>query len=55
MKRTEIEIPETITDEQMTELQRRARWAHRNESWFSPEAVARRLASIDQQEKRALS
>lgn len=49
------DIPETITDEQMTDLQRRARWAHRNESWFSAEAVNRRLAENEQREKRHLS
>jgi hypothetical protein len=50
-----IDIPETITDEQMSDLQRRAQLAHGGESWFSTEAVARRLASIDQREKRDLS
>jgi len=49
------DIPETITDEQMRDLQRRAQWAHRNESWISPEATARRISSIEQQQKRHLS
>lgn len=43
-------MPDTISDEQMADLQRRARQAD-TESMFSKRNVARRLASNEQKSK----
>lgn len=52
-KRTDV--PETITDKQMRDIQLRAQWANRHESILGPKATARRINSIEQQQKRHLS
>jgi len=46
----EPKVPNTISDEQMADLQRRGRKAD-TESMFSPRNVARRLASNEQRDK----
>lgn len=43
-------VPETISDKQMAELQRRAEKANK-ESMFSKRNVAKRLAGNDQKKK----
>ena len=48
-------IPQTITDEQMREIQRRANRAHRYDNPWSTAEVSRRLAMNAQHAKRHLS
>lgn len=52
--RDEPEVPATISDEQMHDLRRRAQKADR-EPWTSDRAVARRINSTEQNQKRRLS
>jgi hypothetical protein len=49
------DIPQTITDEQMADIQRRAIRAHRFDNPFSKAEVNRRLAMNAQHDKRHLS
>jgi hypothetical protein len=49
------DVPDTIGEQKMNEIKAAARWAHRDEPWFSKEAVERRLAENEQREKRWLS
>lgn len=49
------DVPDTIGEERMKELQTAAQWAHRHDSWLSKEAIAKRLADNEQREKRWLS
>lgn len=48
-------VPDTIGEERMNEVKAAARWAHRDDPWFSKEAIDRRLADNEQREKRWLS
>lgn len=49
------DVPDTVGEQRMNEIRAAGRWAHRNDSWFSPEAVEARLADNEQREKRWLS
>lgn len=49
------DVPDTIGEQRMNEIRAAGQWAHRHESWFSKEAVERRLAENEQREKRWLS
>jgi hypothetical protein len=46
------DVPDTIGEERMNEIRAAGQWANRNKSWFSEEAVDKRLADNEQREKR---
>lgn len=48
-------VPDTIGEQRMNEVKAAARWTHRNDPWFSKEAIDKRLADNEQREKRWLS
>jgi hypothetical protein len=49
------DVPDTIGEKKMNEVRAAGQWAHRNDSWFSKEAIGKRLADCEQREKRWLS